>query len=234
MIVATAVRDGLLARNPAEAVDRPRVERKEAQFLTEVQIQRLRDATRGTRHGPLFEVMLLTGLRPGEALALRWDDVALDKRLLHVDGTLARVNGQLVESAPKTAKSDRWLHVGDGLAAVLVARRKHQQVERIHAGSVWHETGYIFTTEAGLPLDPRNALRAIKAAAKAAGLAPTIGLHSLRHSAASVMLTRGVPLTTVSEVLGHSTATITASVYSHVAPEASRTALEVLSGAVGT
>lgn len=233
-ILATAVRDGVLGRNPTDAVDRPKVERKEAEFLTGAQIQLLKDAARGTRHGPLFEVMVMTGVRPGEALALRWDDVDFDRRLLHVDGTLARVNGQLVETAPKTAKSDRWLHVSDRLAAVLQARRKRQVEERLLAGSVWHQTGYIFTTEAGLPLDPRNALRAIKTAAKAAGLPTTIGLHSLRHSAASVMLTNGVPLTTVSEVLGHSTATITAAVYSHVAPEAARSALEVLDGAVGS
>ena len=83
------------------------------------------------------------------------------------------------------------------------------------------------------PVDPRNALRAIKTAAKKAGLPTSVGLHSLRHSAASVMLTNGVPLTTVSKVLGHSTATITAKVYSHVSPEVSREALEVLGGAVG-
>lgn len=233
-ILDTAVRDRLLGRNPVEAVDRPKVERKEAAFLTEAEIAKFKAAAKDTRHGPLFDVMLATGIRPGEALALRWDDVDLEANILRIDGTLARINGELVESKPKTMKSERRLHIAKGSAAVLKARRKAQVEERLHAGSQWTETGYVFTTELGHPLDPRNALRAVKVTAKAAQLPTSIGLHTLRHSALSLMLKNGVPLTTVSEVAGHSSATITAMVYAHVSPDAKKSALDVLDVALGS
>jgi integrase len=88
----------------------------------------------------------------------------------------------------------------------------------------------VFTTEFGEPCDPRNALRALKVAATRAGL-PGAGLHTLRHSVASVMLTHGVPLKVVSEILGHSSIAIPGDVYGHVAPDVSRDAVAIL-GAV--
>ena len=101
-----------------------------------------------------------------------------------------------------------------------------QAQERSRAGSAWRQTGFVFTTEFGEPCDPRNALRALKVAATRAGL-PHVGLHTLRHSAASVMLTHGVPLKVVSEILGHSSIAITGDVYGHVAPDVSREAVDV-------
>jgi hypothetical protein len=95
-----------------------------------------------------------------------------------------------------------------------------QTTEPQLAGSAWHETGFVFTTETGEPCDPRNALRAFKTAAARAGI-PHAGLHTLRHSAASVMLTNGVPLKVVSEILGHSSIAITGDVYGHVSPDVS-------------
>ena len=89
----------------------------------------------------------------------------------------------------------------------------------------------MFTTELGEPCDPRNALRALKVAATRCGF-PGIGLHALPHSAASVMLTNGVPLKVVSDVLGHSGIAITADVYGHVSPDVSREALTALSDAL--
>ena len=83
-----------------------------------------------------------------------------------------------------------------------------QAEERLRAGSAWQQTGYVFTTELGTPYEPRNALRALQAAARQVGL-PDIGLHTLRHSAAAVMLVNGVPLKVVSEVLGHASIGIT-------------------------
>jgi integrase len=90
----------------------------------------------------------------------------------------------------------------------------------------------VFTTESGEPCDPRNALRALKVAAVRAGL-PEAGLHTLRHSAASVLLTRGVPVKVVSEILGHSSIAITGDVYGHVAPDVAREAMDVLGDALG-
>jgi integrase len=94
-------------------------------------------------------------------------------------------------------------------------------------GLMWQPTPYVFTTEFGKPSDPRNALRALKAAAKRAKLPSTVGLHTLRHSAASLMLSAGVPL-----IFGHASVAITRDVYGHVSPDVSRDALTRLSDAL--
>ncbi|MFL6047505.1 MAG: tyrosine-type recombinase/integrase [Propionibacteriaceae bacterium] len=83
----------------------------------------------------------------------------------------------------------------------------------------------MFTTELCDPSDPRNALRALNAAAKRAGLPSSVGLHTLRHSAASVMLSPGVPLKVVSQVFSHASVAITGDIYGHVSPDVSREAL---------
>ncbi len=106
-----------------------------------------------------------------------------------------------------------------------------QTTERLKAGSQWVQTGYVFTTETGHPCDPRNALRALKVASDRAGL-PGIGRHTLRHSAASVMISSGVPLKVVSEILGHASISVTGDMYGHVAPEVSASALDGLGTAL--
>jgi integrase len=117
-----------------------------------------------------------------------------------------------------------------GAAAADV--RANQRAERLRAGSMWQPTPYVFTTELGEPCDPRNALRALKTAGKRARLPSSVGLHTLRHSAASVMLSAGVPLKVVSEVFGHASVAITGDIYGHVSPEVSREALARLSDAL--
>jgi integrase len=214
-ILDTAVRDGALASNPAAAVRRPRVTVKEAQHLTPVQVAALLQAARGTRYAPLFALLVHTGLRRGEALALQWADV----------------DGQLSVTEPKTAKSRRFVPISAPAEQLLTAVRAAQDAERRRAGSAWHETGFVFTTELGEPCDPRNAFRAFRVAATRAGLSHA-GLHTLRHSAASVMLTRGVPLKVVSEILGHSSIAITGDIYGHVSPEVARQAMDVLGEAL--
>ena len=90
----------------------------------------------------------------------------------------------------------------------------------------------VFTTDTGSPVDPRNALRSVKAAARKAGL-PDIGVHTLRHSAASAMLEAGVPLHTVSEILGHASVQVTGDIYGHVSTEGARSAMDRLNQALG-
>ncbi|CCH88566.1 Phage integrase [Modestobacter italicus] len=229
-ILDTAVRDGAIGINPAAAIKRPKVTSKEAAHLTPTQVADLLDAAGSTRYAPLFELLVHTGLRRGEALALRWADVDLDRGVLRVRGTLARIDGALVVTEPKTAKSNRFVPISTSAERLLLNLRSAQAAERLHAGSAWHETGYVFTTETGDPCDPRNALRAFKVAAARAGL-PDAGLHTLRHSAASAMLSHGVPLKVVSDILGHSSIAITGDVYGHVSPDVSRDAVATL-GAV--
>jgi integrase len=226
------VRDKAIAQNQAHAVRRPKVIGKEAAYLTPDQARTLLNAAEGSRYVPLFALLLSSGLRRGEALALHWADIDLDAKLLRVRGTLARVDGELVVTETKTAKSRRVIPLSPTAEKVLRDLRSRQRAERLRAGSMWRPTPYVFTTEVGEPCDPRNALRALKAAAKRAKLDSTGGLHTLRHSAASVMLSAGVPLKVVAEVFGHASVAITGDVYGHVSPDVSREAMTRLSDAL--
>jgi integrase len=230
-VLDTAVRDGALASNPAAAIRRPRVTAKEAAHLTPAQVAALLRAAEGSRYAPMFALLVHTGLRRGEALALQWTDVDFARSLLRVRGTLSRIDGELMITEPKTAKSKRFVPISEPAARLLHQVRDSQAEERRLAGSAWRQTGFVFTTELGEPCDPRNALRALRVAARKAGL-PHAGLHTLRHSAASVMLTRGVPLKVVSEILGHSSIAITGDIYGHVSPDVSRQAMDLLGDAL--
>lgn len=234
-----AVRDQYLGVNPAAAVTRPKVtDEEEAAFLTPEQVKALLAAAASSRYALLFEFLVHTGLRRGEALALKWTDVPVPDELddedavIQVRGTLLRLDGELQVTATKTKTSKRSIPVTPGSAAVLRALRRRQREERLKAGSQWVNSGFVFTTELGEPCDPRNALRAVKAAAKKAGLPASVGLHTLRHSAASIMLDANVPPKVVSEVFGHSSISITMDIYGHLMPGASRQAMSTLSNAL--
>ncbi len=229
-VLDTAVRDRAIAENPAAVVKRPKVTSKEAPVLTEDQVEQVLGEAVTSRYALLFEMLVYTGMRRGEALALRWVDVDRKNRRLRVRGTLTREGGVLVVTDVKTAKSNRTLPLTDETAAIIDLLRERQEVEREQAGSMWVESGFIFTTEFGAPSDPRNALRAFKAAADRAGISG-VGLHTLRHTGASVALANGVPLKVVSELWGHSSVAVTGDVYGHVAPELAVTAMEKISGA---
>lgn len=226
-----AVRDGHLARNPVAAVRRPKVSSQEAVYLEPAQVEALLEAARTSRYRPLLELLVNTGLRRGEALALKWDDIDLVEKLLRVRGTLARVDGELMVTDAKSERSRRSIPLSAPALAALSSIKKRQAEEQLRAGNLWASTGYVFTTELGEPCDPRNALRALTSAAARANL-NSIGLHTLRHSAASAMISNGVPLKVVSDILGHSGIAITADIYGHVSPDVARSAMDILAEAL--
>ena len=227
-----AVRDGLIARNPASAVRQPSVARKEARHLSAAEVTSLLDAARNSRYHSMLALIAATGLRRGEAAALRWQDLDFRARTLQVRGTLARVAGKLAVTEPKTAKSRRTLPLSPSVVALLKAHRKRQAAERLAAGSAWTDTEHVFTTESGTTVEPQNILRAVKTAASEAGL-KDVGVHTLRHSAATMWLENGVHLKAVSELLGHASIAITADIYGHLSAEAARGAMAALSDAIG-
>jgi integrase len=225
-----AVRDGLARRNAAAALRRPTINRAEARYLTAGEVSRLLNAAVGDPLLPLLMVMLVTGLRRGEALALHWRDVDLAGGVVRVRWTLGRVDRALRFDEPKTERSRRFVALP---APVIEALRRHktqQAAERL-AATVWvpwaHHDDLVFPTHVGTPIDPRNALRSF---ARIAGRAELDGasLHTLRHSAASALIASGTHIKVVQELLGHSTYAVTADTYAHVAAEQQREAAERL------
>jgi integrase len=227
-----AVRDGLLARNPAAAIRRPGVERTEARHLSLLEVHRLLNAAESSRYHGALVLITATGMRRGECLALRWQDIDHDAGVLRIRGTLSRIGRKVTVTEPKTERSRRILPLSPATAALLTGQRKGQVAERLHAGSKWTDTGYVFTTETGQPVDPRNLLRVVQSAAARAGLTD-VGVHSLRHSAATAMLEAGVNIKAVSDLLGHSSVSITGDIYGHTSDDSARAAIAKLSDAMG-
>jgi integrase len=221
--------EGSLTRNVAALTKPPKAQRAEGRTLTPEQARALLAAMDGNRLGALFTVMLSTGLRRGEALALKWSDVDLDKKVIVVRRQLQRVDGKLVRNDVKTTKSRRAVNIAPPVVKVLKAHKADQAKERLASGDLWHESGLIFTTRIGTPLDPRNIHRDFQKICMKAGIGKWHP-HELRHSAASLMLAAGVPLQVVSDVLGHSSIRMTADVYGHILQPQREDAASALSG----
>lgn len=205
--------EGSLMRNVAGLTSAPKAVQTEGRTLTATEAKRFLKALEGNRLGLLFVVMLATGLRRGEALGLHWEDVDFKKCTIGVHRQLRRIDGQLITRAVKGGKSGRTVYLPDQVVELL---KDHRAAQAAHLETLGIEnSGFVFTTGQGTPLDPRNVNRVFQAVCTKAKLGKWHP-HELRHSAASLMLAKGVPLQVVSEVLGHSSIRMTADVYGHV------------------
>lgn len=225
-----AERWGLVGRNVASDVDPPKVERPRHRALDTEEARRLLEMASGDRLEALYTVALSLGLRLGEALGLMWLDLDLDAGTLRVERALQRFGGTLNLVPTKTDRSRRILAMPD-LVLDSLSRHRQRQLEEQLAARVWVETGHVFTTEAGTPLDPANVRRSFVALLKRADL-PHVRFHDLRHSAASLLLVQGVPPRVVMETLGHSRIAVTMDTYSHVTPELQREAARAMDRAL--
>ncbi|BBZ74137.1 tyrosine-type recombinase/integrase [Mycobacterium paraseoulense] len=227
-----AVLDGLVARNPCQLVRRPGAEHKEARHLDADDVSAVLKAAEGSRYRAVLVLIAATGLRRGEALGLHWQHVNLNEGWLKVRSTVRRVNDELTITEPKSERSRRTVPLSPAIVAMLKAQKAHQAAERLHAGDRWTDTGLVFTTEFGTPVEPRNLLRTIKVAAARAGV-DNVGVHTLRHSAAVAWLEAGVHIKAVADLLGHSSISITGDIYGHTSDATTRAAVDGLSGALG-
>jgi integrase len=200
------------------------VERFEIQPLTREEARQFLEVAREDRLGALYSVALTMGLRQGEALGLRWEDVDLEARLLHIRFQLQRIEGKGLQLVPpKTAPSRRTLAIPPTIIANLREHRARQLEERLLAGSRWTQSGLVFTTPIGTGLDGPNVTKSFQRLLMRAGLAHR-RFHDLRHSCASLLLAQNVAPRVVMEVLGHSQISLTMNTYSHVLPELKREA----------
>jgi integrase len=151
-----AVSDGLIPRNATEAVKPPQVRREEIRPLTPEQVKMLLDAASGDRLEALYVLAVHTGLRQGELLGLKWDDIDLDAGALHVRRALTTTKGGPRLAAPKTKGSRRRVSLTGAAAEVLKCHLERQLEEIDKAGSLWQENGLVFASETGAPLDRRD------------------------------------------------------------------------------
>lgn len=225
-----ALRWGLVATNVAEAADPPRRRRVEYRTLAPEEARRFLDAARGDRFEALHVLALTAGLREGELLALRWKDLDLEGKSLQVMRTVrrSRIHKGLVFSEPKTDRSRRRVVLTDVAITALRRHRLAQLEERLKAGTLWEDNDLVFPNNVGRPVEAGNMLhRSFGPLLERAGL-PRIRFHDLRHSTATLLMSRGVHPKVVSEMLGHSQITITIDLYSHVLPTMQREAAAVM------
>ncbi|MDX3855935.1 site-specific integrase [Streptomyces sp. AK02-01A] len=219
-----------VARNVRTGTPRPRrfepLTTEEArQFLTTAQDHRLH---------ALFELALHTGLRKGELLGLRWEDLDLDAGTAAVRRTLQRTAaGGLTTLPTKTRASERRIALPTRCVQSLKLHHGQQQREREAAGTTWEHDGHVFTTAQGRPIDPTNLTRTFLTLLRKAGLR-RLRLHDLRHSTATLLLEQGIELVVIKELLGHAHIGVTATVYAHVRLRLQRDAIDTLSTALGS
>ena len=229
-----AQRWGLLTRNVAAFAAPPKVVEEEVAAIGPEQARQILDAVAGDRLEALYALTLALGLRQSEVLGLRWEDIDLDVDTLDVRRTLQRAEGEFRFFDTKTPRSRRTLSLAGPLVEHLGSHRRRQLEERLAAGIAWEGERWgdlVFTTELGGPLSGYVVTTHFQRLLLEAAL-PRMRFHDLRHAAATVMLTLGVPPRVAMETLGHSQISTTMDRYSHVIPELQRDASELVGAAL--
>ena len=224
-----AMRLGLVVRNVADLVDPPRKSRREMAVYDEDQARKLIATASGDRFEALGVLVLATGMRQGELLALRWSEVNLEKATLTVLATLQQYPGQRPSrEETKTTHSARVIALPQTVVKLLVQHRKAQQNEQARLGPAWNARDLVFPNTIGNPMHASSfRSRWWRALVRKAGL-PYIRFHDLRHTAATLLLGRGVPVKVVSEMLGHANVSITLNMYGHVLPHMQQQAAQTM------
>ncbi len=229
--LADAVTAGVILRNPADAVSAPSAKATtERRALTEDEIANLLTASRGSRYDAPIRITLATGMRQGELLAIRWEDMDLDAGLVTVRRTLSYVSGEIMFRAPKTANSRRTIEISGPTIQLLRAHRIRQAEHRLQLGTLWQENGLVFPSLIGTPWLARpfyRGYRGVLARSEIRDVA-SVNWHTLRHTAASQWLRRGADVFSVSRRLGHASAAFTMDVYAHLLKGQQKQAAEAL------
>ncbi|MFD8289136.1 tyrosine-type recombinase/integrase [Streptomyces lavendulae] len=222
--IAAACREELVSRNVVSLAEPPKVQVRE---MSPWELDETLDFLAAARKDPLYPAFVLAialGLRRGELVGLRWENVDLEKREIRVRSQRQRVRGEAYEDDPKGRRRRQTLPLPGICVAPLRWQRMRQAAMRENAGEKWEETGYVFTTRTGRPIEPRNVYRSFTRVAKGAGIR-VVRLHDARHGTATLLTAAGVPPRVVMEILGHSQIAVTMNVYAHVVQDTQREAV---------
>ena len=227
---------GKLARNPADMADPPKrsANQREIQAWNAETLRSFLQLTKDDELHTLWVLLATTGLRRGEALGLRWNDVDLDTSRLRVKQTVTAIGWEIHFGQPKTAAGRRPIALDPMTLAIAREHQKQMIERRLLVGDGFVDHGLVFCHPDGSPLHPERVYQAFKRALRRHAL-PDIPLHGLRHTWATIALERGVHPRVVQERLGHANIAVTLQTYSHVMPTmhdqaASLVALTLLDG----
>jgi integrase len=226
MALGFAVKSGELVRNPCALVELPRQRRSAAKSLTIEEARRFIAAAESDRYAALWLLLLQTGMRPSEALGLKWEDID-SNGFLRIQRTLSRLDGAGWSfNDTKTDMSRRAVKLGVTLRAALQRHRARQSAEKLEQGPAYVDHGLVFASRNGAPLDYRAVVRRhFKALMKRAAI-NSIRPYDLRHSSATLDLLSGAHVKVVSERLGHANIKMTLQTYQHVLPDMQESAAD--------
>ncbi len=217
----------VLTRNVASFAKPIRLRRHRFQTWSVAEATAFLAEIREHRLYALFAVAIALGMRRGEALGLRWGDVDLAEGTLTMAMQLQRVAGELRHDETRTDDSTRVVALPRPCVRALRRHRAQQASDRLAAGDRWTDSGLVFATRKGTPLEPRNINRTFDALVKRAGV-KRIRFHDLRHSCATLLFAQGVDLQTIRDLLGHSSIGVTSAIYADVLREVQRDAVDRL------
>ncbi len=238
----SGVKQGLFLQNYCDLIDAPRVANREMQTFSAAQARVFLDAIQSSRYQALFALALSTGMRQGELLGLTWENVDLERGVIYVKSNLQWLKrddslpgehtrtekSEPIMQEPKTSKSRRMVFIGSLVKELMVEHRARQAEMRQALQWQNQKWNLVFTTLKGGPLHPSTLVHLYyEPLLKKAGL-PKIRFHDLRHTAASLLLEAGINSKVVSEMLGHSSVTITLTLYAHATPAMHYTASVVM------
>lgn len=225
-----AIEMGLVAVNPLTSASSPRTSRSIPSHWTPEQAREFLNLMEGDRTYPLWAFLLGSGLRIGELVALRWPNVDLDRRSVHVVDFVSALGYDIVRSSGKSRDAVRTVDLDDGLVRILRSQRKMQAEERL-AAELYEASDYVFTRPTGGPYHPANLSKLLGRMTAEVGL-PRLTAHGLRHTCATLMLANGVPPKVAAERLGHADPTLFTNLYSHVTPTMQREAADKIGAAL--
>ncbi len=206
----------LIPRNPCEAVAKLKEETKEMIIWTPDETLAFIETAHSHRLFAAFYLAIFTGLRRGEILGLRWQDI--DDDVIRVKQSLTILSGKPHLTTPKTSKGQRSLTVSENVVKILTEHQQLQKSEAVYLGESLPETDLVFTSQVGTPVHPRNFERAFKQLIKQAGVS-SINLHGLRHLHVSLLVSKGLDLRAIADRVGHKNPSFTLDVYSHMFAE---------------
>jgi len=214
----TAFKWGMIYRNPADAVDPPRVPRKDMSVWDSIELNQFLSVAKDSPYYELYFLALYTGMRRSELLALRWIDIDFIYSQVYVNRGMQRLkDNTFIFTEPKSERSRRTIALSPSAILLMRDYKEQQEREAKELGTTLNDTDLIFSRIDGTPLRPNTVTRCWNEAAKKAGV-KVIRLHDARHTHASLMLKQGVHPKIVQERLGHSSISMTLDTYSHVAP----------------
>lgn len=229
VVFAQAEKEMLISYNPAAKATPPAAEKHNPNYFQPETVAHILEAleSEDIMHRTMVHLFIVTGCRRGEIAGLKWDKIDFTSKQIKIDNCLSYLPGVGVYEGPTKTKNTRFVAIPDETVALLKQYRAWQAERRLKMGSQWNDMGYLFTKSGGTPPDPHGISSWLNGFSKRHNL-PHINPHAFRHTAASILISEGVDIVTVSKMLGHANTSMTTDVYSHIIEESKRKATECI------